>query len=152
MARSPWRWDPEWQAAGDAIDDVFDHLLGFTAGSRYGLQHSWRPAVDVFAEGDGIAVVAEVPGVDEADLQVSVAAQRLRIAGIRRPSQRPEADPQRLEIEYGPFERVIALPADSDGEHITAQLRHGLLTVHVPRRPRARQVTVRAMPEGDGTE
>jgi hypothetical protein len=65
--------------------------------------------------------------------------------------QLADADPQRLEIDYGPFERVDALPPDSDGEHLTAHLRHGLLTVHVPRRASARPVTVRVLPNGDST-
>ena len=151
MARSPSRWDADWQAAGDPIDEVFDRLLGFTAVPRYGLQHSWRPAVDVFRERDGIAVIAELPGVDQDDVQVSVEEQRLRIAGTRRPPQLADADPQRLEIDYGPFERLVTLPPDSDGERITAHLRHGLLTVHVPRRATARPVTVRVLPSGDST-
>lgn len=151
MARSPSRWDADWQALGDPIDEMFDRLLGFTAAPRYGLQHSWRPAVDVFCKRDGIAVIAELPGVDQADVQVTVEDQRLRIAGLRRPPQLADADPQRLEIDYGPFERLIALPADSDGEHITAHLRHGLLTVHVPRRASARAVTVRVAPSRDST-
>ena len=151
MARSPSRWDADWQAIGDPIDEMFDRLLGFAAVPRYGLQQSWRPAVDVFRERDGIAVIAELPGVDQADVQVTVEDQRLRIAGLRRPPQLADADPQRLEIDYGPFERLIALPADSDGERITAHLRHGLLTVHVPRRARAGAVTVRVTPTRDST-
>ena len=101
---------------------------------RYGLQHSWRPSIDVFREPDGLAVVAEPPGVEQADVQVSIEDNRLRIAGIRRPPVLEGADPLRLEIDYGPFERCVSLPADSDGESITAQLHHGLRTVHVPRR------------------
>lgn len=151
MARSPSRWDVDWQALGDPLDEVFDRLLGFTAVPRYGLQHSWRPAVDVFRDRDGLAVIVELPGVDQADVQVTVEEQRLRVAGTRRPPQLADADPQRLEIDYGPFERVVALPPDSDGERITAQLRHGLLTVHVPRRASARPVTVRVPLDRDAT-
>lgn len=148
MARSPSRWDADWQAVGDPTDELFDRLLGFTAVPRYGLHQCWRPAVDVFRARDGIAVIAELPGVDEADLQVTVEDQRLRIAGLRRPPQLADADPQRLEIDYGPFERHIGLPADSDGERITAHLRHGLLTVHVPRRNAARPAHGAHRPHG----
>ena len=152
MARRPSRWDADWQTVGDPIDEVFDRLLGFTAVPRYGLQHSWRPAVDVLRTADGIAVIAELPGVEQDEIQVSVEADRLRIAGTRRPPQLTDADPQRLEIDYGPFERVVALPPESDGDRITAHLRHGLLTVHVPRRASTRPVPVRIAPDRDATD
>ncbi|MFN8644664.1 MAG: Hsp20/alpha crystallin family protein [Candidatus Binatia bacterium] len=151
MARSPSRWDADWQVLGDPIDEIFDRLLGFTAVPRYGLQQSWRPAVDAFRARDGIIVIAELPGVEHDDVQVSVDGDRLRIAGSRRPPQLADADPQRLEIDYGPFERLVALPPDSDGERITADLRHGLLTVRIPRRASARRVTVRVVPAPEGS-
>jgi HSP20 family protein len=141
MARSSFPW--EVGAQGDPSDDLFDQMLGFVAGPRYGLQTSWRPSVDVFRTGDGVAVVAELPGVEQTDAQVTVEGVRLRIAGTRRPPALAGAEPQRLEIDYGPLERLVALPDGSDGERITAQLRHGLLTVHVPiRLPQAVSVRV----------
>ena len=56
----------------------------------------------------------------------------------------PGADPLQLEIDYGPFERIVTLPAGADAEHITAQFRAGLLTVHVPVREQQRTVHVRS--------
>jgi HSP20 family molecular chaperone IbpA len=132
----------------DPTDDLVDRLLGFAP--RYGLQHSWRPSIDVFRDPAGITVIAELPGVEEGEVQVTVEANRLRVAGTRRPPRLEAADPLRLEIDYGPFERVVVLPADSDGDAITAHLRQGLLTVHVPRRA-ARPIVVREVPDGGST-
>lgn len=147
MARSHPRWD---SAPGiDPVDDLVDRLLGF--GQRYGLQHSWRPSIDVFRDSDGFTVVAELPGVEQGDVEVTVVHDRLRIAGTRRMPKLETADALRLEIDYGRFERVVALPTGSDGEAISAQLRNGLLTVHVPRRAPARPIAVRELPNGDAT-
>ncbi len=151
MPRNPTRPGTDRPLSGDALDDFVDRVAGFLDVPRYGLQHSWRPSIDVFREPDGIAVVAELPGVHQADLQVSVEDNRLRIAGTRRPPALDGADALRLEIDYGPFERCVSLPADSDGEAITAHLHHGLLTVHVPRRAPSRPVVVRVLPDGDST-
>jgi HSP20 family protein len=144
MARGYFRWD------ADPVDDLVDRLLGF--GSRYGLQQSWRPSIDVFGNPAGITVIAELPGVEQEDIEVTVDENRLRIAGTRRTPRIEAADRLRLEIDDGPFERVVALPADSDGEAVTAQLRHGLLTVHVPRRASRRAISVREIPDGGSTD
>lgn len=141
---------PRWEAApvGDPFDDLLDRLLGFVP--RYGLQHGWRPSIDVFGDATGITVIAELPGVEQEDVTVTLEQNRLRIAGTRRTPRPAAADPLRLEMDDGPFERLVALPAESDGDAITARLHHGLLTVHVPRRA-ARPVAVREIPCGETT-
>ena len=142
MARGPFEWDEDFHRLGERVDDFFDRVFGFAATPRYGLQQAWRPSVDVYRVADGITVVAELPGVDETDLKVAVEQDRLRIAGIRRAaSAGPSAEPLQLELAYGPFERLVALPAGADAEHVTAEFRAGLLSVHVP--VRAQNVRVR---------
>ncbi len=144
MARGPFEWDEDFQRLGERVDDFFDRVFGLASTPRYGLQQTWRPNLDVYRLADGIAVVAELPGVDEADLKVVAEHGRLRIAGNRRAvTVGPGADPLQLEIDYGPFERIVALPAGADTEQITAQCRAGLLTVHVPVREQQRTVRVR---------
>ena len=140
----------ETDPAGDPAEDLLDRLLGF--GTRYGLQHSWRPSIDVFRDASGITVIAELPGVEQDDVQVTLEQNRLRIAGNRRTPPVEAADPLRLEIDCGPFERVVVLPAESDGGAITAQLRQGLLTVHVPLRAPARPISVREIPSGGSND
>lgn len=148
MALRHPRWEDD--PAADPVEDLLDRLLGF--GTRYGLQHSWRPSIDVYRNASGITVIAELPGVEQDDVQVTVEANRLRIAGTRRTPPVEGADPHRLEIDYGPFERVVVLPAESDGGAISAQLRQGLLTVHVPQRAPARPITVHEVPSGGSND
>lgn len=144
MARRHPRWEGD--PSGDPIDDLVDRLLGFAP--RYGLQPGFRPSIDVYRDDSGVIVIVELPGIEQDDVQVSVERNRLRIAGTRRTPRPQGADPLRLETDCGPFERVVEIPADSDGDAITAQLRHGLLTVHVPRRT-PRSVSVREIPSGE---
>jgi HSP20 family protein len=68
---------------------------------------------------------------------------RLRISGNRRAvSAGAGAEPLQLEIDYGPFERVVALPPGAQAERVSAQFRAGLLTVHVPLHEQKRNVHV----------
>jgi HSP20 family protein len=144
MARGPFEWDEDFQRLGERVDDFFDRVFGLASSPRYGLQQTWRPSVDVYRVADGIAVVVEVPGIEEADLKVTVEHDRLRIAGNRPTvSAAPGAEPLQLEIDYGPFERVIGLPPGADADRVTAQFHAGLLTVHVPVREQTRNVHVR---------
>jgi HSP20 family protein len=141
MARVPFSraGDPE----GSYADDLYEHLLGMTVGPRYVLQQSWRPAVDVFELEDGLMLVAELPGVDEKDLNLTIEGERLRIAGVRKP---PRIDRCRqawqLEIDYGPFERLVVMPREVEAEHVTAHFRNGLLAVHVPWRQGGKAIRV----------
>jgi HSP20 family protein len=143
MARGPFEWDEDFQRLGERVDDFFDRVFGLASSPRFGLQQTWRPSLDVYRCTDGIAVVAEVPGVEEADLRIVVENGRLRISGLRRTvSVGPGAEPLQLELEYGPFERSIGLPAGADPDRITAQFRAGLVTVRVPVREQSRTVPV----------
>lgn len=136
------------------MDDSIERAFGFVDSPRYCLHSTWRPCLDLFRTEDGIAVVAELPGVEEANLRVSVEDGRLRIAGVRRPPARLEqAEALQLEIDYGPFERFVTLPSGSDGERITAQFRHGLLTVRVPlRQPSRVSIEITEPSEADPSE
>jgi HSP20 family protein len=151
MARGPFEWDEDIQRLGERVDDFFDRVFGLASAPRYGLQATWRPSVDVYRLDDGISVIAELPGVEEADLQVVAENGRLRISGHRQPARvAPPAEPLQLEIDYGPFERSIALPAEADAGAITASFQNGLLTVHVPLRETRRPIRVRVdEPSGD---
>src|SRR5262245_3049552 len=138
MGRDPFEWEKDFQRLGERVDDFFDRVFGLASTPRYGLQSTWRPSVDVYRLADAVAVIAELPGVEEADLKVVVEGNRLRISGTRRPiSAGPNAEPLQVEIDCGPFERVVTLPAGADPDRVSAQFRSGFLTVHVPVREQA---------------
>lgn len=153
MGRGPFEWDEDFQRLGERVDDFFDRVFGLASSPRYGLQQTWRPCVDVYRLDDGVAVVVELPGVDEPDLRVIAENGRLRIAGTRRTVNAGSgAEPLQLEIDYGPFERVIALPPGAETDRISAEFRAGLLTIRVPVATQARTVNVRVIDADDSTD
>jgi HSP20 family molecular chaperone IbpA len=72
----------------------------------------WEPPIDIYETDAEILLVAALPGVEQRDVEVTVFAGELVIAGMRRlPALAPEALIHRLEIPHGRFERRIRLPA-----------------------------------------
>lgn len=144
MGRSSSEWDEDIQRLGERVDDFFDRVLGFASAPRYLLQDTWRPPVDVYEVEDGLVVLAELPGVDETDLEVTLHRGRLRIAGVRRPrAVESSGKPLQLEIATGPFERILALPVGIDADRVEARFQQGILAVHVPREKAPPAVRVR---------
>jgi len=99
-----------------------------------GARQGFRPQVDCFrhAERAELVVVVELPGVDPADLRLVLEGRELLVAGERKRPPAAGSSWQLMEIEYGPFERRIALGADVDTDGAAAGYDRGLLTVVFP--------------------
>ncbi len=107
----------------------------------------WVPAVDIVEEKGRFVVHADVPGVRPEDIEVTMDAGVLTVAGVRHPGSRDEAVQQRrTERASGRFLRRFTLPESTDSDKITARCRDGILEVSVPKLPeiQARHITVEA--------
>ena len=107
----------------------------------------WIPAVDIVEEQDHFLLQADLPGVDSADIEVSMEDGVLSVAGERRSENRGETDGvRRIERVSGRFDRRFSLPETADAEHITAKSSNGILEVTIPKLPivQARRITVEA--------
>ena len=89
--------------------------------------------MNVYASADGIAVVAELPGVEKDDLEVQAHRDTLTLRGDRRPPAEREEAYHRRERRSGPFTRSITLPYRIDPDRIEAQLENGVLRLSLPR-------------------
>jgi HSP20 family protein len=113
----------------ELFGDVFDRGL---APRRRG---GFVPAVDVYYVGDPPRAVvrADLAGIDPAQLELEIRGRELILGGQR---LAPSADRarlyQQLEIEHGPFRRVVALGADVDADNARASYEDGMLIVELP--------------------
>jgi HSP20 family protein len=122
------------------FEDAFTRLLSEPQGSR-----PWSPAVDIYETENELVVKADLPDVDQKDIDVRVENQTLTIAGERKFEKQDNAKGyHRIERSYGNFLRSFALPDTFDTEHITAQFKNGVLSVTLPKKETAkpRQVKV----------
>jgi HSP20 family protein len=116
----------------EEIQDLFADLWQVPRFS--GLRHGFRPQIDAYRteEPGELTIVAELPGVDPDSVQLVVVDRTLVIAGER---PRPRIDGgvwQQMEIEYGPFQRRLALPHDVDPGEASAEYERGLLRITMP--------------------
>jgi HSP20 family protein len=98
------------------------------------------PAVDVVEKENEFRITAELPGLDEKDVEVSVADDVLSIRGEKKEEREEKAKNYHLsERRYGSFQRTFQLPAGIDAEKIAATFQKGLLTVTLPKTPEAQK-------------
>jgi HSP20 family protein len=98
------------------------------------------PQIDVSESNGGLDVTAELPGVEEKDVDVSLADGVLTIRGEKK-AERDEKDKGKnwhiIERSYGSFSRSIRLPFDPDMNKVEAKFDKGVLRVHLPKSPEA---------------
>jgi HSP20 family molecular chaperone IbpA len=94
----------------------------------------WRPPTDVFETEGAFVVKVELPGMRDAEIEVTLDDSGLRISGVR-PEQRdtPLKSYHQMGINYGPFELEVFLARPFDQERVTAQYDDGFLIVELPK-------------------
>ena len=127
----------------ELFGDVFDR--GMAPVRRGG----FSPAVDVYYTGNPPRAIvrADLAGVDPAGISLEIRGRELILTGRREPETGEDRVYQQLEIEHGPFRRVVALGADVDADAANAAYEDGMLIVELPLAPPQRPQTVRIEPE-----
>lgn len=111
----------------------------------------FAPAFEVKETVDSYVFRADVPGVLEQDLSVTMTGNRLSISGGRREEAEQQSDTYYAsERAYGSFNRSYTLPDGADGEHVHADLKNGVLSVVVPKKPgvQAKRIAVKTGEKG----
>ena len=99
---------------------------------------AFMPNFEVSENKDGYLFKADLPGMKESDLNISLTGNRLMIAGKREFSQEQKNDTYYIsECSYGEFSRSFTLPDGADTEHVKAELKDGVLHLEIPKKPTA---------------
>jgi HSP20 family protein len=134
------RYNP-WQQQGSPLQDemkqVFDRFFGDTdTDSSSVVTSQWTPRVDIKEEANRFVILADIPGVDPKDIDISMDKGILTIKGERRTEKTEETERfSRVERRHGLFHRRFALPDSANPENITASGRNGVLEISIPKRP-----------------
>ena len=119
FARELFAWDP------------------FSSRSRH--VTAFSPAFEVKETPEAFVVKADVPGVREEDLDISLHDSVLTVSGSRQAEERKESEGYALyERQFGSFSRSFSLPDIADGERIEAKLDSGVLTLTVAKKAEAK--------------
>lgn len=122
LMREMLRWDP------------FGEMTPFG-----GIQErvaTFNPSFEVKETDKDYVFKADLPGVEEKDVDISVTGNRLTISGKREADERHEGETYyAYERSYGSFTRAFTLPEGVDADNVHADFRNGVLTMHLPKRP-----------------
>ena len=137
-------------AQAPALPSVFSTFRSLQQGMDTMLANMLRGAGQ--GDGSGIAQLVSAPRMD---VEVAVEDNLLVISGEKREEHEREAGNRRIvEREFGRFRRALQLPFSPDPERVQAEIRDGLLTVHIPKqedgRTRACRIEVRRQNEDSG--
>jgi HSP20 family protein len=134
LARELLRWDPfrEMTSFGPSLEPAM----------------AFSPAFDVKETKDGFTFKADLPGVKEADLDITRTGNRLSVSGKREADVEEKTDTYyAYERSYGSFTRAFTLPDGIDADHIHADLKEGVLTIVVPKKLEAqpKKITLKGL-------
>jgi len=144
MYRRFYRINPVWREM-DRLQREMERM--FDSNNGHLRPAPGYPAMNVLSSQDGLAITAEVPGIDPDDIDISVVGETLTLSGERQPEELPESvQYHRQERGYGKFTRSIQLPYAVDTSKVEATFKNGVVHISLPRaeadKPRKITVTV----------
>ena len=108
---------------------------------------AWTPNADIFEGPDGLLIRVELAGIEPGSVELQMDDQVLVLRGVRRDPQNSETSAgyrfRQMEIDFGPFERVLPLPFAVDGAQARASFRLGILHIRLPRAPAPQATHIR---------
>ncbi len=143
------RWEPfqDLLAIQERMNRLFDETLqrnrsrdeeDFSAGL-------WSPPVDIYETENEIVLKAELPEIDQKDIEIKVEDNTLTVRGERKFEQETKKENyHRIERAYGKFSRSFSLPNTIDQEKIKATYKDGILKLVMPKKEetKPKQITV----------
>jgi HSP20 family protein len=132
------RWDPfrDMVTLREKMNRMFEDIFSQRSGEgKEMVTCSWAPAVDIFETEKELVLSAEIPGIDEKDIEIKVEDNTLSLRGARKfEKETKEENYHRLERSYGSFFRAFTLPNSIDPERIQASHENGVLKITMPKR------------------
>lgn len=136
------KWDPsrELDLLQSDMNRLFDSFFQGRNGAQNGSRR-WIPPMDLAETETEYVLRADLPGLEEGDIDVEVKDNVLRVSGERRAEHEESREGyHRVERSFGRFSRALDLPEGVDPEQIAASFERGVLEVRIPK-PEERQPT-----------
>ena len=135
----PMRRDDPFFSLHREMNRLFDDFMrGFGDGAPAAFNGGFGPSVDVSETDKDVKVTAELPGLDEKDVEVMLADNVLTLRGEKK-SETEDKNRHMSERFYGRFERRIPLPVEVDQDKVAASFKNGVLSIMMPKSAKAQQ-------------
>lgn len=148
MAIVKWRgkeWDPfqELRDLEKGLNRFFDTSYDFLP-QKLSKEAVWSPSLDISEDKNHVTIKADLPGVKQSDIDISVDNNILTIQGQRKhEEEHKDKKHHSLERFYGSFTRSLSLPAYVDADKIKASYKDGVLEVAMPKKEGAKSKQVK---------
>ena len=142
------RWDPfrDLVTLRDGMNRLFEDVVTSRGEEKDLVASSWAPSVDIFETENEVVLTAEVPGIDEKDIEIKVEDNSLTIRGERKfEKETKEENYHRIERSYGSFFRSFTLPSYVDQDKVEAQYENGVLKIQMPKKVEVKPRKVRIL-------
>jgi len=142
------KWDPfrDIVTLRDRMNRLFEDMSTLRGEEKELAAGSWAPAVDIYETENEVLLTAEIPGVDEKDIEIKVEGNTLTLKGERKfEKETKEENYHRIERAYGSFSRSFSLPAYVDHDKIEAEHENGVLKIRMPKKPELKPRTVKIL-------
>ncbi|MBD3184280.1 Hsp20 family protein [Candidatus Poribacteria bacterium] len=136
------RWRPTRDVLGirDEMNRLFDNFFAGLPERRKGLlEGEWAPTIDIAETENEIVVTAELPGITQDDVDITITEDALILKGEKKEEKEvKEKNYHRIERSYGSFQRSVALPAGVVADKAKASYKDGVLHVNIPKSEEAK--------------
>jgi HSP20 family protein len=122
------------------VDRVFDNFTSTRPMRLFGGNGAFEPAIDIAETPEAIDISAEIPGCDPKDVEISLVGRTLTLRGEKKTeTERKDKNFHAVERSYGAFVRTVPLPYAVDPAKVEANFDKGVLKVHLPKPPEAKE-------------
>jgi len=133
------RWDPfrDLVTLRERMNRLFEDAVSTARTEEKDMISStWAPAVDIYEDEKQLVLTAELPGINEKDVDIKIEDNTLSIHGERKlEKETREENYHRIERAYGSFYRSFTLPNHIDQDKIQAEHENGVLKIIMPKKP-----------------
>jgi HSP20 family protein len=125
----------------NSMSSMLNDMMGFNQGAS---PSSWAPNVDIAENEDSYQIHAELPGVAEDEVTVTLNNNVLTLSGEKKQEVKEENEKfVRVERTYGKFERRFSLPSNIMADKVDANYKEGVLTITVPKAEEAKSRSIK---------
>ncbi len=142
------RWDPfrDLVTLRERMNRLFEDAFTSRGDEKDLVASSWSPSVDIYETENEIVLTAEIPGVDEKNIEIKLEDNTLSLKGERNfEKETKEENYHRIERAYGSFYRSFTIPRNIDQDNIKAESENGILRISMPKKPELKPKKVKIL-------
>ncbi len=141
------RWTPFWDlVAREKMNCIFEEDFTSRGEEKDMAASTWTPSVDIHENESELVLSAEVPGIEDKDIEIEIENNTLSINGERKiEKETKEENYHRIERSYGSFSRSFTLPTNVNQDNIKAEYDNGVLRISLPKKPELKPKKVKVL-------